>query len=115
MPAADTVEAHVVLPDDTEAPLFDGSKYDLPIPSKDGHKADVLRVAVGGNIDLDLHDEDALAWLTSLKLGQDVELTVTLRVAGSAWRHTLKGEDEEDHVVHQVALKAHSIDLPSVE
>lgn len=92
--------------------LFDGSQYDLPIPSLDGHKADVLRIVIGGGIDLDLYDEHALKFLETLKLGRDLELTVTVRVTGSAWRHAVKGEDGADHVVHQVALKAHSIEIP---
>jgi hypothetical protein len=106
-----TIEGHLV-ETATEDGLFDGSQYDLPIPALDGHKADTLRIAVGGAIDLDLYDENALAFLQSLKLGRSVDLTVTFTVSGSAWRHTAKGDDETDHVVHQVALKAHSIELP---
>src|SRR5688572_7570606 len=104
-----TIEGHRVDPDNG---LFDGTQYDLPIPQQDGHKADVLRVAVGGQIDLDLYDQQALDFLNSLKLGQELELTLTVRVSGTGWRHGLKGEDAEDHVVHQVALKAHTLTLP---
>lgn len=100
-----TVEAHKV--DDTG--LFDGTKYDLPIPTKDGHKADLLRVAIGGGIDLDLYDQRALDFLETLKLGRDLELTVTVTVAGDTWRHTVKGEDETDHTARTVTLKAHTI------
>ena len=89
--------------------LFDGKKYDLPIPQKDGHKADTLRVAVGGGIDLDLYDQRALDFADSLKLGRDIELTVTFKVAGSSWRHTVKGEDEIESTVHTIALKAHTL------
>lgn len=91
---------------------FDGSEYQLPIPEKDGHRADILRVAIGGQIDLDLMDEQALQFLNGLKLGQELDLTLTVRVSSSGWRHTLKGEDETDHVVHQVALKADSLQIP---
>jgi len=90
----------------------DWPQHDLPIPVKDGHKADVLRLAIAGGIDLDLYDETALAFLDSLRLGQELELTVTARVTASGWRHGLKGEDQQDHVVYQVVLKAHSITLP---
>lgn len=95
----------------THAGLFDGKKYDLPIPTKDGHKADTLRIAIGGGIDLDLYDQHALDFADRLKLGQDVELTVTLKVAGSSWRHSVKGEDEIENTVHTIALKAHTIRL----
>ena len=95
--------------------LFDGSQYDLPIPELDGHRADTLRIAVGGSIDLDLYDQHALDWLNQLKLGQNLELTVTLHVTSSSWRHSVKGEDQQDHVIHQVALKATSIHLPTAD
>ena len=111
--SADTIEGHRV--ETPEEGLFDGAQYQLPIPQMDGHRADVLRVQIGGAIDLDLFDNDALQFLNGLKLGQDVEMTVTFRVSASAWRHGLKGEDQADHVVHQVGLKAHSIDLPKAE
>ncbi len=90
----------------------DWTQHNLPIPSKDGHKADLIRLQIAGGIDLDLYDETALAFIDSLRLGQELELTVTARVTASGWRHGLKGEDQEDHVVYQVGLKAHSIDLP---
>jgi hypothetical protein len=97
----------------TDDGLFDRSQYDLPIPEKDGHKADLLRLAVGGSINLDLYDEHALEFFNGLRLGRDLELTVTFTVSGSAWRNTVKGEDEQDHVVHQITLTAHSIDIPT--
>lgn len=106
----DTIEGHRVETPGGE--LFDGTQYDLPIPKLDGHKADVLRLAIGGQIDLDLYDQQALEFLNNLKLGQDLELTLTVHVSGTAWRHNLKGEDQADHVVHQVALKAHTLTLP---
>lgn len=111
--SADTIEGHRV--ETPEGELFDGAQYQLPIPKKDGHQADVLRIAIAGGFDLDLLDNDALAFLNGLKLGQELELTITCRVAASTWRHAIKGEDEEEHVVHQVGLKAHSIDLPRAE
>jgi hypothetical protein len=93
--------------------IFDATAYDLPIPTKDGHRADVLKLALGGAVELDLYDEAALAFLDSLKLGQELELTVTVRVAGSGWQHSLKGEAQDDHAVYAVSLKAHSLDIPA--
>lgn len=95
-----------------DSELFDGTQYDLPIPKLDGHKADVLRVAISGTIDLDLYDNDSLAWLNTLKLGREHNLAVTVRVTGSAWRHTLKGDDHTEHVVHQAALKIVGLEIP---
>lgn len=95
-----------------QASAFDLSQYDLPIPKKDGHKADVLRLQFGGAIDLDLYNNDALEFLNGLKLGQERDLTVTVRVNGSAWRHGFKGEEHEDQVVHQIGMKVTSITIP---
>lgn len=95
-----------------EDAIFDPSAYELPIPKKDGHRANVIRLSLGGSIELDLYDEDALAYLQGLRLGQELELTVTARVAAAGWSHSLKGEEQEDHAVYAVAVKAHSINIP---
>lgn len=100
-------------PGDAQAQAFDASQYDLPIPTQDGHRADLLRLAIGGQTDLDLYDQTALEFLNSLKLGRELDLTIRVRVAGTAWRHGLKGEDDQDHVVHQVGLKVIGIDVPA--
>ena len=101
----------------TEAPgeggIFDATAYDLPIPKKDGHRADVLKIGLGGAVELDLYNEDALAFIQGLRLGQELELTVTVRVATSGWQHSLKGEAQDDHAVFAVGLKAHSLDIPA--
>lgn len=96
----------------TAEEIFDGSAYELPIPKKDGHRADVIRLSLGGSIELDLYDENALAYIQGLRLGQEITVTVTARVGSSGWTHALKGEDENDHAVFAVGLKAHSIDIP---
>ena len=96
-----------------EGGIFDATAYDLPIPSKDGHRADTLKIGLGGAVELDLYDEDALAFIQGLRLGQELELTVTVRVATSGWQHSLKGEAQDDHAVYAVGLKAHSLDIPA--
>ena len=93
--------------------IFDPAAYELPIPKKDGHRADVLKVGLGGAIELDLYDEDALAFIQSLRLGQELELSVTVRVAATGWQHSLRGEAQDDHAVFAVSLKAHSLDIPA--
>lgn len=95
-----------------EGEIFDSSAYQLPIPNKDGHRADVIRLSVGGAIELDLYDEAALHYIQGLKLGQKIDITVTARVSSSVWTHSVKGDDQEDHAVFSVGLKAHSIDIP---
>lgn len=87
--------------------------YDLPVPSRDGYKANAIQVIVGGTVNLDLIDENALTWINSLRLGQEARLTVTVRVAAiGTFRHSLKGEFDEDYVVYPVGLKVTNIDVP---
>lgn len=98
---------------EAEGSIFDATAYELPIPKKDGHRADILKIALGGAVELDLYDEDALAFIQGLRLGQELELTVTVRVASSAWQHSLRGEAQDDHAVFAVGLKAHTLDIPA--
>lgn len=97
---------------ETNVEIFDGTAYELPIPKKDGHRADVIRLSLGGSIELDMYDETALAYIQGLRLGQEITVTVTARVGSSGWTHSLKGEEQEDHAVFAVGLKATSIDIP---
>ncbi len=57
--------------------IFDAARYDLPIPSQDGHKADKLIVSMSGGLELDRTSEEDLAFIEGLMLGQEVTLTVT--------------------------------------
>lgn len=91
--------------------LFPGAQYDLPIPKLDGHRADIIRIAIGGGVDPDLMDEAALAYFASLKILTDVTVTVTATVVGNGWKASRNSEDEEN-VVNAVTLKVHSIDIP---
>jgi hypothetical protein len=69
-------------------------------------------LAFGGSIELDRTDQDDLDLLERFKLGEDVALAVTAKVAGKGFGHALKGEDEEKVVTHRIALKVHSLDVP---
>jgi len=91
--------------------LFRGSAYDLPIPKKDGHKADTIRVAFGGGVDLELMDEQALAFFASLNILTDITLTVTATINGNTWKAGRNADDEEN-VVNTISLKVHSLELP---
>lgn len=91
--------------------LFDGSQYDAR-PEIDGYRADITKLAIGGSIELDLGDQEKMEWFNNLRLGRLGVLTVTYSVAGKVTRHGVKGEAEEDHIVHQVTLKVHRVDAP---
>lgn len=88
--------------------LLDASVYDLPIPTVDGLKADKLRVSISGTIELDRTSEDDLAWLESLKLGRDYELSVTATCVGKPQSYT-PSEDGPGVTTLQTSLKAHTV------
>lgn len=96
----------------TDDGLFDGSQYDTR-PEIDGYRPDLMKLALNGSIEIDLANQDQMEWFNNLRLGRLGVLTVTYSVAGKVTRHGVKGEAEEDHIVHQVLLKVHSIDTPT--
>lgn len=93
-------------------PLFDGSQYDLPIPTIDGHRADALRITIAGTLELDLYNPAHLEFMDALKLGQTLQLTVTAEVAGKSDTHTHTNDDE--HTVHGRRLRIVAIDGPGM-
>lgn len=107
-----TVEIHTA--DGTTGPvpigdaLFDGTRYQQPVPTLDGHRADTLKVAFGGAVEIDLMIEDDLEWFKTLQFGQEVELRVTAKVAKVGWAHKT-GADDAETVTHTLGLAVHSI------
>jgi hypothetical protein len=91
--------------------LFDGTQYDSR-PEIDGYRPDLMKLALSGSIDIDPSDQQQMEWFNNLRLGRLGVLTVTYSVAGKVTRHGVKGEAEEDHIVHQVTLKVHRVDAP---
>lgn len=94
-------------PATSEDGIFDASKYDLPIPRLDGHKADKLVLSFSGQIELDRTSEDDLAFIDGLFLGRDVELKVKATIAKKGFTFTAR-EDEES-AGYGVGLKIHSL------
>jgi len=77
------------------------------LPALDGYRADTLRIAFAGSIDVDLTDEDQLDWFTALRFGQEIDLHVTATVSKTGW--TIKrGADDQETVVHTLGLAVHS-------
>ncbi len=88
--------------------IFDASKYDLPIPRMDGHKADTIVLAFS-SYNLDRTSEDDLALISdSLVLGQDVELVLRGRVIRKGFRNVVR----EDGVSNEfgVGLRVNSVE-----
>ena len=108
---ADTATVTITPPGEHE--LFDGSQYDLAVPSVDGEKADTIKLKLAGGIEIEVTDEEWLKVVDGLKLGQNVPLTVEALVAGKAM---VTKEDDEGAMTttYSVALKAHTIYRDSV-
>jgi hypothetical protein len=97
-----------------ESELFDGSQYDLPVPSVDGEKADTIKVKLGGGIEIEVTNEEWLKTLDGLKLGSSVTLKIEALVAGKGM---VTREDDEGVLTttYTVALKAHTLYRDSVK
>lgn len=92
---------------DGDGELFDPKPYDAPVPKLDGHKADKLKLAFGGSVEVDLMLEGNLEHFKSLRFGQEVELTVTAIVGKKHW--AIRTDDEgTETVTHTVGLSVHS-------
>lgn len=90
--------------------LFDPAPYITPVPALDGHRADTLKLAFAGGVEIDLMVDDDLEWFKSLRFGQELELRVTATVAKVAWTHKANSEGEEK-VAHTLGLAVHSYEL----
>ncbi len=85
----------------------------MEIPGLDGYVAEKLTVALSGGVEFtDVTQADDVAFVKSLKLGQEVTLTVTATVTKKG--HTLTpGRDDmtDDKLAYGVGLKVHSLEV----
>ncbi len=92
--------------------LFDGTTYDTPVPRLDGHRADTVKLAFAGAVEIDLHDNHQLDHFRALRLGQEIELHITARVAKNTWAHRIADpETGEENVVHQIGVAVVGYDV----
>lgn len=96
-----------------EEGLFDGAAYDAPVPKLNGHRADVLKLAFAGGVEIDLMIPDDLEWFKGLRFGQELELTVTGTVTKSQWGLRVNAETGEEKATHTLGITVHSIDTPA--
>lgn len=90
---------------DTGEVLGDLRLFD--IPALDGHRADTLRLAFAGSVDIDPMLDDDLEHFNTLRFGQEVELRVTGTVGKTGW--TLKVDSEgNETVTHTLSIVVHS-------
>lgn len=97
---------------DAEDALFNGAAYDTPVPKLNGHRADVLKLAFAGGVEIDLMLPDSIEWFKGLRFGQELELTVTATVAKHTWALKTNSETGEEKATHTLGLTVHSIDTP---
>lgn len=89
------------------------SEHQLEIPGLDGYVAERLAVALSGGVEFtDVTQADDVAFVKSLKLGQEVRLTVTATVTKKGHTLTL-GRDEmtDNKLAYGVGLKVHSLEV----
>lgn len=88
--------------------LFDPKPYIIPVPTLDGHRADTLKLAFGGAVEIDLMLEGNLEHFESLKFGREVELQITATVGKKQWSIRRNDDTGEETVTHTVGLAVHS-------
>jgi hypothetical protein len=84
----------------------------MEIPGLDGYRAEKLAISISGGVEfLDVTQADDVAFVKSLKLGQEVELKVTATVTRKGFMLT-PGKDEmtDDKTTFGVGLKVHSLE-----
>ena len=95
---------------DTATGEVTGNHDDLrlfDLPALDGHRADTLKLAFAGGIEIDLKDDDTIAWFNGLRFGQELDLHVTGVVGKTGWTIKTNSEGTET-VVHTLGIQVHS-------
>ena len=84
----------------------------MEIPGLDGYKAEKLAIAISGGVEFtDVTQAEDVAFVKSLKLGQEVKLTVTATVTKKGFVLTLGKDDlTDDKTTFGVGLKVHSLE-----
>jgi hypothetical protein len=88
------------------------SALQMEIPGLDGYRAEKLAVSVSGGVEFGITQSEDLAFVKSLKLGQEVELKVTATVVKKGFSLT-PGRDEasDDKTTFGVGVKVHSLEI----
>lgn len=93
--------------------LYSADPRQLAIPGLDGYVAEKLTVALSGGVEFnDLTQSEDVAFVKSLRLGQEVELRVTATVTKKGFT-LAPGKDEmtDDKTSYGVGLKVHSLEV----
>lgn len=85
--------------------LFNKTPYTIPVPTLDGHRADTLRLAFAGNVDIDTMIDDQLEHFKRLQFGQEIELRITGTVGKNGWTIKSNAETGEETVTHTIGVQ----------
>lgn len=117
--AAQAVAEHVadIIDEDERehgrAPLFDRTAYEDPrlkLESKDGRRIDEIVVSFNGSIMLRRHNPDDVDLWKRLKMGAEVEFTVSGRVVGDALLLKPATETRPERLSGKRTLGVHSFE-----
>jgi len=101
--------------DETPEPgsgLFDASDYDredLAIPKVDGEQIDKIRFAFSGSVLLDRSEVADVALFNGARLGKELELRISAKVAGVGTGFTTNKDGDLDVIVGEKNLKVESV------
>lgn len=85
------------------------------IPEFDGQRVDRIRVYVTGSVELDPSDVKDRAAFLKLKLGEEVELSVTGTVTARPHKVSNDRDGYIKSVFSDASLRVHSLSLPSIK
>lgn len=90
-----------------EGELFDPKPYQTPVPTLDGHRADTLKLAFAGGVEIDKLINDDLEHFKNLRFGQELVLRITGVVGKNGWTIKTNSEGEET-VTNTIGILVHS-------
>lgn len=96
--------------------LFDTNAYNDPrleLHTKDGKRVNEIAVAFGGGVDLRRLNISDVEFFKSLRLGDEVELTVTCIVGAEGDTEKPPTEKRGKVIAARKTLRIHSIDIPA--
>ena len=82
------------------------------LPTLDGHRADTLKLAFGGAVEIDKLINTDLEHFKGLRFGQEIELRVTGVIGKNAWVIKTDGEGYET-VTNTIGIVVHSYTVDS--
>jgi hypothetical protein len=90
--------------------IFDAAPFTIPVPTLDGHRADVLKLTFGGGVEIDKMLSDDLERFKALSFGDELTLNIEVVVSKVNWTLARKADGGEK-VTHVVGFKVTEVTL----